>query len=81
MSEAKLREIQVAFTDGTVGPGRATGNNAAWMCACDDPIPLLGTLFPPNSQTVCPTCNRRYTLDAGANGVTEVASSVGKAST
>ena len=78
MSEVKLREIQVAFADGTVGPGRATGNNAAWMCACDDLMPLLGTLFPPNSQTVCPNCGRRYALDAGANGVTEVAAGVEK---
>jgi len=27
------------------GNRRATGNNAAWMCGCDDPLPLVLTLF------------------------------------
>jgi hypothetical protein len=74
MTDLKLREVPVYFVDGTQASGRAEGNNAAWLCACGQALPLIGRRFPPNHppNTVCPDCGRRYEVQPGAAGVTEL---------
>jgi hypothetical protein len=58
----KVFDVPVQFKDGTKGTGRANGNNAAWLCACGDPLPLLGrtVVFGKPSEASCPSCKRRY---------------------
>ena len=75
MADARFREIPVRFRDGRIGTARATGNNAAWLCPCNDPLPLLATSFPPSSHTVCPNahCRKRYRLDLTREFVEEIA--------
>jgi hypothetical protein len=67
MADLVFREIEVRFSNGTVGMARAEGNNAAWLCACgDDPAPLLARCFPPPPAqprtAVFPRCGRRYAI-------------------
>jgi hypothetical protein len=43
----------------------ATGNNAAWICICRRPMPLIGRSGPAKGVTekstvYCPDCGRRY---------------------
>ena len=38
----KQKEIEVKLKDGSIRKGIATGNNAAWICVCGLPDPLLG---------------------------------------
>jgi len=58
----RVFEVPVEFKDGTKGIGRANGNNAAWLCVCGDPLPLLGrtVVFGKPSETSCPSCTRRF---------------------
>jgi hypothetical protein len=59
----RLFNVQVTLVDGSSRTGRAEGNNASWMCACGDPVPLLGRCyyqFDDTCFTVCPSCERRY---------------------
>ena len=54
--------VHVTFLDGSIAEARAEGNNAAWMCKCDDKIPLLGRCyfaFGYDCHTIC-ACGRRY---------------------
>lgn len=61
MTDAKFGDVPVAFRDGTTGTARTCGNFAAWVCQCgQDRLPLLGMWFPYHSESVCPTCGRRY---------------------
>jgi len=75
MADLKLREIPLNALDGKAGTARAEGNNAAWMCACGDALPLLGRSFPPKHapNTVCPKCGRRYALQTSENKPVAVA--------
>ena len=36
------------------------GNNAAWMCRCDYPLPLIGTTRPGQTDRDCPACGAVY---------------------
>ena len=58
-------EISITFLDGHQAIAAATGNNAAWLCLCHRPIPLVG--YSDSEEQVsavsiveCPKCNRRY---------------------
>ena len=77
MADLNFRDIEIRFSDGTVGVGRAEGNNAAWMCACgEDTAPLLARCFPPPPaqprNAVCPKCGRRYAVECSENKPTAV---------
>ena len=67
MSNLRLRTIEVSFSDGSKGEARCEGNNAAWLCKCEDVLPLLGRCFPPDPLpvTVCPKCSRKFKLLVG----------------
>jgi len=63
--------IRVEFSDGSASTAHRTGNNAAWICACRSPIPILGysdtiDAESENSIVVCPSpeCGRRYRVVA-----------------
>lgn len=68
----KLKTIPVKFSTGQAGTARATGNNAAWMCRCGDPLPLVGTLFPERRSTKCPTCGKTFIVRPGMTSVDQV---------
>jgi hypothetical protein len=64
--------IDIRFLDGKVATAIRTGNNAAWMCACERRAPLLGYSSsgdPPgeNAVVVCPDCGRRFQVVAPTN--------------
>ncbi len=70
-------EIPIRFLDGSEATIHRSGNNAAWICACGYPIPILGYSDVINSEkdytiVACPSqsCNRRYRVVApGFKGV------------
>jgi hypothetical protein len=47
MADLKLRVVPVNLFNGKVISARTEGTNAAWMCICGDPLPLVGRFFPP----------------------------------
>jgi len=58
-----LTTIPVSYKNGQGGTARAEGNNAAWICACQNPIPLVGRCyfqFGHDCHTICPDCNKHY---------------------
>ncbi|MDB2687606.1 hypothetical protein N9Y42_10390 [Mariniblastus sp.] len=64
-------EIPIQFADGTTSTVHRTGNNAAWICACNNPTPILGysDLVDADGDTsvvICPAegCGRRYRVAA-----------------
>ena len=64
-------EISITFLDGHQAVAAATGNNAAWLCLCHRPIPLLGYSDSEEPASVaaiveCPKCRRRYRVIAPA---------------
>lgn len=64
-----LSVIDVVFLDGSKASARAEGNNAAWMCRCGDPVPLVGRCyfqFGHDCHTICPSCERRYVVRGDA---------------
>ena len=74
MSDATFREVPVILLGGETGKARATGNNATWMCVCgEDEFPMLATWFPEQSESVCPTCGRRYKFVKAEETVRELA--------
>ena len=64
-----LRNIPLQLKDGAAREAVAVGNNAAWLCPCGRPLPLLGRTHdrpgeaPANYRVVCPSCNRQYIID------------------
>jgi hypothetical protein len=63
------REITIAFLDGHTALAASTGNNAAWLCACHRPVPLLGCSDSGEGASAaavveCPKCRRRYRIIA-----------------
>jgi hypothetical protein len=55
----------LVFQLGPAGTATATGNNAAWQCACGRPEPLIGRSgavagATPGTEVVCPACKQRY---------------------
>jgi hypothetical protein len=63
--------IKVHFLDGSECPCVRTGNNAAWHCACDRGLPLIGysdaaDSTDQNSLIICPEpgCGRHYRVVA-----------------
>jgi hypothetical protein len=59
----KLYIVPVNYLSGKKGQARAEGNNAAWICECEDKIPLVGRCshqFDGTCFTVCPCCQRKY---------------------
>ena len=64
-------EISIVFVDGHTAIAASTGNNAAWLCACHRPVPLLGysdAVERASAAAVveCPKCKRRYRVIAPA---------------
>jgi len=62
-------ELFITFLDGHQAVAAATGNNAAWLCLCHRPIPLLGYSDSEEPVSVasivqCPKCERRYRVIA-----------------
>jgi hypothetical protein len=66
----KLKEIRVVFRSRPRAVGRANGNNAAWICRCGDPLPLLArsSVFGRPCYVECPTCASRYKLIGKGRG-------------
>jgi len=61
--ELTLSTVPVTFLSGNSAFAGAEGNNAAWICECGEPIPLLGRCyfqFGHDCHTVCPACSRTY---------------------
>lgn len=61
----KQEIVNLIVRDGSRRQAVATGNNAAWLCACGRLLPLLGRtglLKGPSAATEirCPDCDRRY---------------------
>ena len=57
--------VEIELKGGGRSRGIATGNNAAWICACGREEPLLGRtglLSGPSEGTrvLCPDCDRKY---------------------
>jgi len=64
-------EIFITYLDGHQAVAGSTGNNAAWLCVCHRPIPLVGYSdseepVSPASIVECPKCARRYRVIAPA---------------
>jgi hypothetical protein len=52
------RIVDVELRGGGRSKAIATGRNAAWICSCGRPEPLLGR---PGVSTIdCPQCHRKY---------------------
>ena len=50
--------VDVELRGGARSKAIATGSNAAWICSCGRPEPLLGR---PGVSTIdCPQCHRKY---------------------
>ena len=59
----KLFIVPVNYLSGNKDEARAEGNNAAWICECEDKIPLVGRCyfqFDDTCFSVCPSCQRKY---------------------
>jgi len=69
----KLAEVPVIFSTGSAGTARTTGNNAAWLCRCGDPLPLVATLFPKRKSSQCPSCGATFIFRTDRTAVDEVA--------
>jgi len=57
--------VPLMFQQGPIGAATATGNNAAWLCPCGRPAPLVGRSGAvagptPRTEVACPICKRRY---------------------
>ena len=57
--------VAVEMLDGAKSKAIATGNNAAWICVCGRPEPLLGRTgslkgVSEGSRVDCPKCQRKY---------------------
>lgn len=52
-----LRNIPLQLKDGAAREAVAVGNNAAWLCPCGQPLPLLGRTHDRPSEA--PTILRR----------------------
>lgn len=50
--------VAVVLKGGGRSKAIATGNNAAWICSCGRPEPLLGRAGV--STIDCPQCHRKY---------------------
>jgi hypothetical protein len=62
-------QIPLRFLDGREGHATRTGNNAAWLCACDSDMPLVGYSDAVDSGRVsslvaCTDCGRTYRVSA-----------------
>jgi hypothetical protein len=58
-----LTTVPVTFLKKRPGVARAEGNNASWICACGNELPLVGRCyfqFGHKCHTICPDCDRRY---------------------
>ena len=63
------REISITFLDGHQAVAASTGNNAAWLCICHRPVPLLGFSDDAKQTSLaaiveCPKCGRKYRVMA-----------------
>ncbi len=61
----KQKIVAVQFKDGKKSKAIATGNNAAWICACGRVDPLLGRSgaikgVSDGFRIDCPDCARKY---------------------
>jgi len=59
----RLTVVPVNFLSGKPGKARAERNNAAWICRCDDSVPLVGRCyyqFDDTCYTECSTCGRKF---------------------
>lgn len=74
-----LRKVTVTLLDKAEGEARAEGNNAAWLCPCGEPVPLLARGYhgygsPP--YVIYPGCDRAYQVcrddDRRVIGVQEI---------
>ena len=59
------RQVEVVFRYKPRAQGAATGNNAAWACACGRNQWLIGRTHSPDGATEatrveCPDCRRNY---------------------
>lgn len=57
--------VPLVFQQAPAVQAAATGNNAAWLCACGRAEPLIGRSGAvagptPGTEVICPTCKRRY---------------------
>ena len=62
-------EISITYLDGHTAIAASTGNNAAWLCICHRPVPLLGYSDDAERISVaavveCPKCRRKYRVMA-----------------
>jgi len=63
--------VELILLDGSKRLAAATGNNAAWACPCERPLPLVGRSDPSDSGTVeCPQCARKYRVVPEAGPLT-----------
>lgn len=61
----KQRIVDVELKNGKLSKAIATGNSAAWMCACGRQNPLLGRTgladwSADRGRVDCPDCSRHY---------------------
>ncbi|MDB6027888.1 MAG: hypothetical protein JWM68_4111 [Verrucomicrobiales bacterium] len=61
----QLREVKLILLSGEEQLAVATGNNAAWLCICENKPVLIGRSEEPKSMSPgyrvdCPLCRRRY---------------------
>lgn len=61
----KQKIVEVQLKDGNISKAIATGNNAAWICACGRLDPLLGRSglikgVSKGFRIDCPDCARKY---------------------
>jgi hypothetical protein len=59
--------VPLVLQNAPPGQAVATGNNAAWHCACQSAPLLVGRTFgltpTPANEVVCPACNRRFFVE------------------
>jgi hypothetical protein len=59
------RNIPLYLLNGELRAAIATGNNAAWLCCCERPVPLIGCSgsvkgVSEKTRVQCPDCGRSY---------------------
>ena len=69
----KLFTVPVLYLDGTRSTAQAEGNNAAWLCPCRDPLPVLGRCYYAYGHIphTIHTCGRKYRVYPNANKQTD----------
>src|SRR5687767_13596607 len=62
----QFRTIDLRLLDSSSSSATGLGNNAAWLCPCGHPLPLIASLAIAR-EVACPGCSRHYRVTADSD--------------